>query len=295
MGFAQHQSFHIRDGWLRKGLIEAQNNPFIFTDPDAYLKFGLGKNMVEALRFWMVATGLTIEENTPSRKRHQILTQFGNLVIETDPYLEDDGTLWLIHYHLLKNKNAATAWYWFFNHFGRLIFDRDLFVKELSIWNALQETKEIATSSIEKDFDCLVRTYLPRERNTSPEDILECPLVHLKLLSVENENGRRRYNINRPEPTTIPPLVLLYVIKRWQEESQERAIQVSLRDMLAGVNSPGRTFLLGMRLNEAIRRAVDLTNLGFTITRTAGLDTLSIPNISSEEMLLTYYHNFATI
>lgn len=287
MGFAQHQSFHIRDGWLRKGMIEIAQNEAIFTDSNAYLKFGLGKNMVEALRFWMPATGLSKEETRLSDRKHvQKLTPFGQAVLQNDPYLEDDGTLWLVHYHLLKNPQGATSWYWFFNHFARLDFDREQFVKELSLWNALRGAKDIVKSSLEKDFECLVKTYQPRELNASPEDTIECPLVHLKLMSLEVIQGCRRYHLNRPEPRTIPPLVLLYVLKKWQEEYREGALQVSLREILSSPCSPGRTFLLGMRLAEAIRRANEaVPNFAFRFTRTAGLDVLTVPNVQSDEIL----------
>ncbi len=146
MSFAQHQTFHMRDGWLRKGLNEIHTNPAIFTDPNAYLQFGLGKNMVEALRFWMRATGLTEEVSNGSR-RIQKITAFGEIVRQHDPYFEDDGSLWLIHYHLIKQSTEATAWYWFFNHYARLSFDRDGFVNELALWNVMQNGsgKEIST------------------------------------------------------------------------------------------------------------------------------------------------------
>jgi hypothetical protein len=290
MGFAQHQSFHIREGWLRKGMSEVYQDEAIFTDPEAYIRFGLGKNMVEALRFWMTATGLTAEVIRQDRKRIQQLTTFGRLVLANDPYLEDDGSLWLIHYHLLKKPEGATTWYWFFNHFARLTFERDHCINELTLWNAMQGTKDIAKSSLEKDIDCLIRTYLPREQATSPEDTLECPLVHLKLFSLEISDNHKRYNLNRPAPRSIPPLVLLYVLKNWQEEKDPNALQVSLRDTLSSRSSPGRTFLLGMRLAEAFRWAGELyPDLGLYLTRTAGLDLITLPQASSAEILNRHF------
>ena len=295
MSFAQHQTFHIRDGWLRKGLSEVELNPAIFTDAQAYLRFGLGKNMVEALRFWMRATGLTREVSNAGGRRTQELTPFGRLIAQHDPYLEDDTSLWLIHYHLLKQKEEATTWYWFFNHYARFSFEREGFVKELSLWQAMQNLggKEISKSSLQKDFDCFIKTYLPRQGAESPEDNLECPLVHLRLLSVETVGGQKQYHLNRPDPRDIPPLALLYVIKSWQEEYQPGALQVSLRDLLSGACSPGRTFLLGMRLAEAIRRANEAAPDEFSLrlTRTAGLDVLTLPAVSCEEILNAHYYN----
>lgn len=292
MSFAQHQTFHIRDGWLRKGLSEVALNPAIFTDPQAYLRFGLGKNMVEALRFWMRATGLTHEISSGGR-RTQELTFFGKLIAQHDPYLEDDASLWFIHYSLLKQREEATAWYWFFNHYARFSFAREGFVSELALWQAIESVggKEISKSSLQRDFDCFIKTYLPRQGSESPEDNLECPLVHLRLLSVETVGSQKEYHLNRPDPRDIPPLTLLYVIKSWQEEFQPGALQVSLRDLLAGKCSPGRTFLLGMRLVEAIRRASEASPAEFSLrlTRTAGLDVLTLPAVESQEILAAHY------
>ena len=36
-----------------------------------------------------------------------------------DPYLEDEATIWLIHWLMATNPQHATAWYWFFNRFHK--------------------------------------------------------------------------------------------------------------------------------------------------------------------------------
>lgn len=293
MSYALHQSFHIRDGWLRKGIVEVENNPAVFSELEAPLTLGLGKNMVEALRFWLPATGLS-KINKVKGRSLQELTYFGKLVLTHDPYLEDDGTLWLIHYNLIKNSDTATTWYWFFNHFGRLSFNRTQFIEELEQWNVMQGGKETARSSFEKDFDCFIRTYLLRDNLSSPEDTQESPLVHLRLLSaVTLGNNTKQYNLNRPDPRIIPPGILFYVIKKWQEEHQPDAVQVSLRDLLVGQASPGRTFLLGMRLAEAIRWAIETKpEAGMRFTHTAGLDVLTLSQLNSEELLNRHYLAF---
>lgn len=289
MSYALHQSFHIRDGWLRKGIQAVTENPKIFSDPSASIRLGLGKNMVEALRFWLPATGLTVVAKEKG-KSNQNLTSFGQLVRECDPYLEDDGTLWMLHYNLLKNPANATTWFWFFNYFGRMSFTKTQFIEELEQWNIMEGGKDTARSSFERDFDCFIRTYLPRENSISPEDTQESPLVNLKLLSSTTLNNSKLYSLTRPDPRVIPPLILFYAIKKWQEEHQPDALQISLRDMLAGQASPGRTFLLGMRLAEAIRWANDTSpQINMRFTRTAGLDVLSLPQIEADKILEMHY------
>ena len=62
MGFAKHETFYIREGWLFKGMeaikkAEAGGHLNIFLDNDAPERLGIGQNMVRAQRFWMQATG----------------------------------------------------------------------------------------------------------------------------------------------------------------------------------------------------------------------------------------------
>ena len=73
MPFAKHETFHIREGWLFKGMDAICRDPTIFLAKDASERLGLGKNMVRALRFWMTSTGLA-EEYQEDQRTHQRLT-----------------------------------------------------------------------------------------------------------------------------------------------------------------------------------------------------------------------------
>ncbi len=53
--FAAHQTFHPRFGWLKKGFDAVEKDPTVFSREDAPLVLGVGKNMVEAIRFWSQA------------------------------------------------------------------------------------------------------------------------------------------------------------------------------------------------------------------------------------------------
>ena len=102
MKFRAHDTFAIRKGWLHKGMRHVVNTPRISVDKDINPmdEFGIGANMVKALRYWLQATGLT-EENT-GNNRNQYISPFGEEVWANDPYLEEDGTLLLIHYFFLQ-------------------------------------------------------------------------------------------------------------------------------------------------------------------------------------------------
>ena len=56
--FSGHETFPLRHGWLEKAyhaVVNNKKNPFL--QEDAISEFGVGKNMVNAIRYWSVATG----------------------------------------------------------------------------------------------------------------------------------------------------------------------------------------------------------------------------------------------
>ena len=300
MYFAKHETFHIRDGWLYKGLTATAQRPSIFMNDDAPEFLGLGKNMVRALRFWMQATGLTEERmNTQLRTKEQIPTVFGKMVQKYDPYLEDDGTLWLIHYHLVTNPELATTWYWFFNHYAPIEFIRDEFIDQLERWINIQDERpsRISKRSLQKDFDCLTRTYLPGRRDRSPEDQLECPLTELGLLSAiveKDEEGKRyhQYRLERPELNSLIAWVFLFILLDRQEKERPDAHQVNIDQALREPNNVGRVLNIGARdLEEMLVCMEDQFPIEFQVrlTRTGGLDQLTLPNIPAKKILGMYY------
>jgi len=297
MSFAKHESFHIRDGWLRKGMDALRDNPGIFLDSEAPTILGLGKNMVRSLRFWMVATGLT-EEIREGRYTIQRLTSFGDLVYGYDKYLEEDGTLWLIHYHLASNPREASAWYWFFNHFDRPTFSKTEFVDALALWireNAdLAGTRspQIARRSLERDFECLMKTYLPSGRDLSPEDTIECPLASLELLRIEVDGHDPVYRLLKPNVERIDPLAVLYAMRDWLDRSGRRDQgELNFAEALREPTSVGRIFNLDASGLSTLLVRLQETYPQFRVQRiqTAGLDVLRLPSASTGEILSHYY------
>lgn len=89
MKFRGHESFFIRKGWLYKGMNAIQQNPAIFTSPYAMDELGIGSNMVRSLRYWMQATGLSIEKRLPNKaQRGQYLSEIGDIIWNYDRYME---------------------------------------------------------------------------------------------------------------------------------------------------------------------------------------------------------------
>ena len=129
--FRAHETFFIRKGWLSKGMRYVSQKPDVFTDKDDNPMdvLGIGANMVKSLRYWLQAVGLTKEP--PTGKRNQSLTEFGKMVYEKDPYTEELGTLYLLHYKLVTDEEMAPSWYYFFNKFAMKEFSKDDFIAQI--------------------------------------------------------------------------------------------------------------------------------------------------------------------
>ena len=302
MPFAKHELFYIREGWLYKGLRAVSEDLSIFVASDAPERLGLGKNMVRALRFWMQATGLA-KETSVNRVRVQNLTSIGEMILERDPYLELDGTLWLIHHQLICSHDQATTWYWFFNYFAPTTFSRQEFIDRLIQWinmqNSTDNSEGIAEGSLRKDFDCLLHTYLPEraERGKTPEDQIECPLTNLGILSgfqaLDDEADKvvHRYRLEPGSVKNVPPLLFLYVLLQRQKEDRSGSLQVGLNLALREPMNVGRTFNIGMRGFEELAAQLENLDNAFSIhlARTAGLDQITLPEMNPSEALEQYY------
>src|SRR3954451_10039653 len=106
--FARHETFHPRYGWLRKAYEAARRGPDEFVREDATTRLGVGKNMVRAIRYWGLAYKGIEEARSPGNPRLNTATpsEFGHRLLDErrgwDPYLDEPGSLWLLHWHLLR-------------------------------------------------------------------------------------------------------------------------------------------------------------------------------------------------
>lgn len=294
--FAKHETFHIREGWLFKGMsavAEASHadppyNPFLADDAPEQL--GMGRNMVRALRYWMQATGLAAEQY--EGRSVPRLTEFGELVWQHDSYLESEGTLWLIHYYLSANREEATSWFWFFNHFAPVSFSDRQAAEALQNWViTVEPDRRVAQSSLKKDVACLLRTYLPDGRAHNPENLLESPLAQLGVLAQFGEGAQKRVHWQKADANRLHPLILLYVLVDRQQQQRPSLTEVRLSQVLQEPMNVGRVFNLSTAVLTDLIAALNKTypDLAVRFVRTAGLDQLTLPQATCREILTRYY------
>ncbi len=280
MKFRAHDTFFIRKGWLYKGMKNVDHDPAVFMGVNGNPMdiLGIGANMVKALRYWLQAVGLTLEP--PVGRKTQALTPFGELVYEHDKYIEEMGTLWLLHYKLASFhedregvEDNATAWYYFFNEFKLNEFSRDDFVVQLNSYIRLNDN-EVSERSLDDDFNCLISTYVPRIKSNpekvKPESNIDCPLGELGLIDIISKKDRV-YKKCAPKKDTLHPLILLAVILDNANGEKEIKISTIQNDK----NNAGKIFNLDIITLVNLLNKIEL--LGYIkVIRTAGLDIVRI-------------------
>lgn len=291
MKFRAHDTFFIRKGWLSKGMKYVHSKPDVFVakDENPMDVLGIGANMVKALRYWLQAVGLTEEPN--SGKRVQTFTPFGQSVFENDRYIEELGTLYLLHYRLSSNKNDATAWYYFFNEFNMSEFTRDDFVEFLQRRIRMEDSDvAVAIRSLNDDFSCIVNTYLPRYKTSpnrvAPESNIDCPLGELGLIDILSKE-RKTYRKAIPGASTINPWVALAVIV----EQAGKVREISLNELLTAPCNIGKTFNLdAISMLDVLYQVERIGKI--KINRTAGLDVIQVlEELTFQDCVDAYYES----
>jgi len=275
--FGRHETFALRFGWLPKGfraLINHKGDKDLFTQEYATVELGVGKNMVSSIRYWLRACQLVdAEQPTP--------TPLGTLIFGKegfDPFLEDEATIWLIHWLLATNAELATSWYWFFNRFHKPEFTSEELATALIDFTKehIIDGKKPSVSTLKNDAQLLHRMYTQSKGNTrmALEDALDSPLSLLRLVS--QSSGGRRY-ISRPEARPSLPLAVLgFAVAQIFLDRNVKSLPIEeLMYSRDGYSAPGAVFR--MTETDLITKLEKLINHipgTFAIRDTAGIHNL---------------------
>ncbi len=155
------------------------------------------------------------------------------------------------------------------------------------------EGLKAADGSLKKDINCFINSYLSDKslgKRMSPEDNINCPLRDLQLI---RKIDHKTYKVNGLDRSLLHPLLVFYVIKKWQEE-QGKTLNVNISSILVEENSAGNIFC--MTLNDLIYYLEKLQDQKYvTVTRTAGLDAVDLKDTNSDEVLEEYYKQVSNI
>ncbi|MEN6643981.1 MAG: DUF4007 family protein [Armatimonadia bacterium] len=275
--FSGHQTFAFRYGWLEKGVRGVEQRATIFSDEDALVHLGVGKNMVQSIRHWCTVTQLIEPVPGAPRGKAQPLqpTPMARLLLLPegwDPFLEDDASLWLIHWMLVSNPSVCTTWQLLFCHYHRPDFTRREAVDHLASV-AEKGALKVARSSLSRDFDCFLRTYAaPRAEigEALPEESFDCPLLSLRLIQPSADGDLYAFGIG-PKPS-LPAPVFAFALDQHFSRTRETQSTLGIQQCLYGKGSPGQAFKLDENsLIEYVEELEELTDGAVSVDETAGL------------------------
>lgn len=278
--FSGHETFPMRYGWLKKAYDavekaqQASLEHSVFNHEGAIAHFGVGKNMVAAIRHWAtqchVITGG--QKGTPPE-----VGSVGEMIFDDnglDPYMEYPTTLWLLQWALATNPKLTT-WYWVFNHYNTDHFERDTLVQELvRLGEETPWSPQTSKATIKRDVECFVRTYAakPAAGKQTHEDTLESPLTELSLVkAIGKKDG---FRIIRGPKATLGDGVFAYSVADFWDHTTN-ANTLSFEALAHQPGSPGKAFQLDEE-ELAIRLSrIETTTSGiFRWSETAGLKQL---------------------
>ena len=202
--FSGHESFACKSHWLKRGydFVMAERD---FNDDDAVVYLGVGKNMVASIRFWLKAVGLLKDDQLEDIAGYLFNDDNGK-----DPYLEDIGTLWLLHF-MLVNTEYATIYKTAFVDYHR---QRNI-IEKGKLQNYIKHTCFEGTSyknlyndnTVKRDIGVMLHNYCSKS-NANLEDS-NCLLAPLNLIS---EADKETYVFNYDTRSDVPNLIFLYAM-----------------------------------------------------------------------------------
>lgn len=241
-GLSGHEDFPFRYGWPAKGVRYLSRDRHIFSKPDAPMTLGVGKNMVTSIRHWLLSLKLA---ETPGKGEYVVTPLGERLCGESgwDPYLEDPGTLWLLHWQLARNAQRSGTWHFAFTRWHVDTFTREDLVAAMSMKAIDQGIKRATANTIKKDVGTFIRTYAPvqRTRTWTAEDAFSCPLVELGLISRLDTD---LFYFSRGVKPTLPAHIFLFALVEYCANGTDNVRTITFENLTYGGASPGAAFKL---------------------------------------------------
>jgi hypothetical protein len=271
--FSGHETFPLRQMWLKKAFDCAKSDWTIpkstFTDDHAIAEFGVGKNMVAAIKHWALACDV-LRDDLPGAftVTPTAIAIFGDGGL--DPYSENPSTAWYAHWWLASRGNRATTWYWLFNHVTMPAFSRDELETPLAEFAARRDSKrKLSASTLSRDIETCLRSYAPRLAGGSPEDFAEPMLGELGLISEERKG---HFAFRRGPKVTLSDGMFAYSLLDYWDRTAPALTTLAFESIAYGDGSPGRVFKLDEdSVAERLFALDDLTEGVLSWTDTGGL------------------------
>jgi Protein of unknown function (DUF4007) len=275
--FSGHETFHCKGLWLKKGydFVERDGK---FAD-QACIDLGVGRNMVSSIRFWLKAFDIVDFKNENT-------TEIANFLFNEDDgkdkYLEDEASLWLLHYLLIVN-DYSSIYSIVFNEFRKL---KPEFSKENFITYIEGIDSGLNQNTLAKDFSVFLRTYHSKNEKDI-EDSFSGILSDLELVQEIKKNNSTKYIIQNNKQEDIPIELILFIIL----ENKEYGKSISFKNLYSNYNSVGNIFAFSKDQLEKKLIAISEKHKGIMYSNDSGIKELQFKNKkpNSFNILSEYY------
>ena len=234
--FSGHETFYCKHFWLKKGYdyIKKHND---FKSSNSVIELGVGKNMVASIAHWLKVYKIV---NTYYKKGVQQIdiSQFGEVLLNNkdglDPYIEDKGTTYLLHYMALKN-DYSSIYNIAFKDFRKTRVSLEFTSTQLFEFLCRKLRKEklnFSEKSLKNDIKVFIRSYLVGNKKSSKtiEDDFSALLLGLDLINpIEDTHieGDQVYKFEYNEKNDLDILIFLFAIL----DSFEGQVSISVEEI----------------------------------------------------------------
>lgn len=292
--FGRHQTFTARFGWFKKAHDALSADSSVFSREDATLVLGVGKNMVEAMRFWCGAADL-VQPRKLQRGETPQPTELARALFDDsgwDPFLELPATTWLLHWRLFAPGCQLPVWWFAIHDYRHPDFTADTLAEEAvkSMQSLYGFAKIPSANSVRRDAECFIHTYARKPHGkVMEEDAFACPFRTLGLVeSVPDRPGTYKLRVG-PKPN-LPSQIVLHAALEFASRRQTTAQSISLARLLKDPGSPGRVFQLDEDSLLAALRAACTKLEDIQVVDTAGVTALQFTR-AADDLALDVVNN----
>ncbi|MDD2212030.1 MAG: DUF4007 family protein [Clostridia bacterium] len=175
---------------------------------------GLNRRKIRMLFTFLSDIGFTTKRSLKS-------TELGKIVFRNDPYLEDEGTLWIMHYLA-----AANSYLLIWNR----IFNSIALLGEFTKIDLLKNFSDLKDTISEDSF----KDHIGKEITVVLDAYVNQRFAKLGLLEFEDGIYQTVRNQN------IPELILLTFMVHYRDQYYPGASAIEIGDLVDGENAPGR-------------------------------------------------------
>lgn len=272
--FSGHETFPLRQMWLKKAVESADDDGLVpkttFTDEKAIAEFGVGRNMVAAIKHWALACDVLVEDE--SRRNLKLSLTGREIFLDEglDPFSENPTTAWYAHWCLAGRGSRSTTWYWLFNVFTSQSFTRDEALPTLTKFaQAVTGGRKLSGATLSRDLDTCLRGYAPRSATSSVEEAAEPMLAELGLLQEERKGV---FSFRRGPKSTLTDAFFTWALLDFWQRHRAGESSLTFETAAYAPGSPGRVFKLDEEsVAERLFTLSDLTDGKLLWSDTSGL------------------------